>query len=333
MPDHATQLERYQALVEVLEVLARATHSVEDVVAAIHEQMSRLIHTHVTVLGLRRGGVWICDVMNERERFTQELPIDPNGLSEQVYRNGSLYVPDVQAYLEERGLIVRNLHGNAQPTRVRSYLATPIDIEGQRTGVLSVQSDRPGAFVPLDLHFLELLAKHVSIALDHAHLRERLEQQARTDSLTRLLNRHAFTENAPRAIAHAERYGLPVTVVMIDVQNFKDINDTAGHDTGDAVLGGLAACMREAVRASDSVYRLGGDEFALLLDTDDAGAKSALQRLQALMQAYPWPREAPLVRVNAGVSQWNPGQDAQTWLRAADRRMYDAKAQGRLITT
>lgn len=104
---------------------------------------------------------------------------------------------------------------------------------------------------------------------------------ARTDTLTRLFNRRALTEHLSRAAAHARRRGEPVSVLMIDLDRFKETNDRFGHEAGDLVLCAVADCMREAFRAEDVYGRWGGDEFlAVLPETDEAGARMAAARIR-----------------------------------------------------
>lgn len=325
------ELQRHRALLEVLEVLSRASHSVSDVVGAVHEQAGRVIDAHVTVLAVRVEDGWLCDLLQSNERLSRRVPYLGRGLSEQVFEGAPLRVPDVDAYLAQHGLVIRHLDGPGSPPRVRAYLGVPLHIEGARAGVLSLQSYHPDAFSDLDLHFLELLGKHVSLALDHAHLRERLEQQARTDGLTGLLNRHAFHDVARGACARAGRFGTPLSLVMIDVQQFKRINDDFGHAAGDAVLCGLARALQEAVRAQDHVFRLGGDEFALLLECDAPGARCAVRRAHAALARQAWPSGLQGVHPNAGVAEWNPDEPLEDWLRRADHQMYDAKKRGQLL--
>lgn len=326
-----SRLRRYEALVEVLEVLARASHSVTEVVGAIHEHSSRLIHTHVTLFALRGEGVWHCDVRNEDERFTREVPFDPLGLSEQVYLHGPLLVGDVDAYQAARGVLVRNLHTDGAPVRVKSYIAVPILLLGERAGILSVQSMHADAFTPLDLHFLELLGKHVSIALDHARLRERLEVQARTDGLTGLLNRHAFAADLEDAFLRAaDPAREPWLLVVVDVQEFKRINDRCGHATGDAVLREVARHLERVAAARGRAYRVGGDEFALLLRDDPEAVEADLHAVQRALDALDLPN-APEVRVNAGLGAACGEPDTEAWLRLADDRMYAAKARRVLL--
>src|SRR5262249_37648023 len=104
-----------------------------------------------------------------------------------------------------------------------------------------------------------------ALALDNAQIRARLEHQAMTDPLTGLYNHRAFHERLRRALAHASRAHDAVSVLMLDIDDFKRVNDIFGHGAGDEILRGLAETLKDAVRSSDAVYRLGGEEFAIVI--------------------------------------------------------------------
>ena len=104
-----------------------------------------------------------------------------------------------------------------------------------------------------------------ALALDNAQMRERLEHQAKTDPLTGLYNHRAFHERLRRALATASRSHEAVSVLMLDIDDFKRVNDIYGHGAGDEILRGLADTLKDAVRSSDVVYRLGGEEFAIVI--------------------------------------------------------------------
>jgi diguanylate cyclase (GGDEF)-like protein len=128
---------------------------------------------------------------------------------------------------------------------------------------------------------------------------EKLEQTARTDSLTGLLNRRALTDELTRALARSRRHGEPLSVLMIDLDRFKDTNDRFGHEAGDRVLRALADCMRDTLRAEDAYGRWGGDEFLVTLPTGDRHEAGAVaERLRAAAAAV----DLADIGLTAGVS-------------------------------
>jgi diguanylate cyclase (GGDEF)-like protein len=154
------------------------------------------------------------------------------------------------------------------------------------------------------------------------------------DPLTRLHNRRALDEYLEREVARSQRHARPLSVVLVDLDRFKAVNDTYGHLCGDAVLRDLADRLRADLRAEDLCARFGGEEFALVLvETDQAGAVAAAERARAAVAGSPFRFESALlwVTASAGVATTcgGTGTTPADLLRAADRRLYAAKTLGR----
>ena len=160
--------------------------------------------------------------------------------------------------------------------------------------------------------------------------REALHQQALHDQLTGLPNRTLFVERVERAIARAERRKTPVSAMYLDVDNFKEINDTFGHQAGDEVLIAVAERLKGALRTEDTASRLGGDEFGVLLEEDVDGATRAAERLiGALVGTYAVTAGELQVGVSIGVAARQGAEELDELLRQADAAMYLAKASGK----
>ena len=164
--------------------------------------------------------------------------------------------------------------------------------------------------------------------------REALREQATHDGLTGLLNRSAILETLDKDLARAARAGQSLSVLMIDLDHFKRINDTYGHAAGDVVLREAAGCMRHTIRTYDSAGRYGGEEFLVVLPgCDRASAILQAERLRETLAAYPFVQGPARIDVTCsiGVSsrlRATPG-DAQVLLREADLALYGAKGDGR----
>jgi len=159
---------------------------------------------------------------------------------------------------------------------------------------------------------------------------QELDRQARSDPLTGLLNRRGFDAQMNHDLALARRSGRPLSIITVDVDHFKRINDTHGHDVGDQVLQRLAATLATRLRQSDVVARLGGEEFAVLLpDTDLEGARTIAQELVDSQASLGYPVIGGLT-ISAGVSTLRGAEDtAQELLRRGDMALYQAKREGR----
>ncbi len=161
---------------------------------------------------------------------------------------------------------------------------------------------------------------------------EQAQERAMTDALTGLLNRHALAHTLARESAEARRYTRPLSCLMVDLDNFKTINDTYGHATGDLVLRQIAAVLREAVRGTDTVFRHGGEEFLVLLpETDLAGAGALGEKIRAAAEGRffgPSARALDLT-LSIGVASLSGDESGNDMIARADAALYRAKERGR----
>ena len=159
-----------------------------------------------------------------------------------------------------------------------------------------------------------------------------LAELARTDALTGTANRRAFDEALPAALGRSVRYGHPTSLLLLDLDHFKAVNDSRGHAMGDVVLGALGQLLRGLARDVDVPARLGGDEFALILEhTDAAGARRVAERVRQTLAHTPFPGDAGAFRVttSVGIATYPPhGADGDGVFAAADAAVYRAKREG-----
>ena len=161
---------------------------------------------------------------------------------------------------------------------------------------------------------------------------ELMRQQSFTDPLTEILNRRSLEEMAGRFISQARRSDKPLSMMLVDVDRFKEVNTRFGHLKGDVVLADTAALLKASVRGSDAVFRYGGDEFLLILaDTPLEGAKTVIERINRSIAE--WNRAGHLenfaLSLSIGVAQWAEGKTLGELLDGADQEMYAVKAEQR----
>jgi diguanylate cyclase (GGDEF)-like protein len=157
----------------------------------------------------------------------------------------------------------------------------------------------------------------------------KLHAQLATDPLTGLLNRAVLRETLELAIQQSDRAHSPMTLITLDLDHFKSINDTYGHDAGDAVLRAVGELLRKRARRVDSVFRLGGEEFlALLYNTDGENARHVAEALRVAISAEPLYQNCS-VTVSIGVATHQSGEDWHAWMKRSDQNLYRAKAEGR----
>jgi diguanylate cyclase (GGDEF)-like protein len=215
---------------------------------------------------------------------------------------------------------------------LQSALAVPIHENGHPVGSITVATYRAGRqYSDTDCEMLVALAHHASIALNDAKAVDQMRHLAYHDALTGLPNRSLFFEHLARAVANANRTGASLAVLYLDLDRFKLVNDSLGHNIGDQLLEAVAQRLRTSLRAADLAARLGGDEFAVLAEnTSVAGATMLAERIcKALGDPFRIDGHDLAVAASIGVVVDEAGRtDADSLLRNADLAMYRAKLDG-----
>jgi diguanylate cyclase (GGDEF)-like protein len=252
-----------------------------------------------------------------------------------IYREGTTLplVPASDAHRAvHTGSTVRvDRHGAGAPITRAGYLATvlaPVTVGGRVWGLLATASTRPAAFDAEDEQTLLEFGALLATAISSAEERARLAEQALTDPLTNLANSRAVHGRLHAEVARASRYGSPLSVAVIDVDHFKDVNDNAGHETGDEMLVRVAAALASFARTEDTLGRLGGDEFAWILpDTTREQALVAVERARRMIASAP--ADPYRITISAGICDTDSVEDPTQLLHLADSALYWSKAHGR----
>ena len=161
---------------------------------------------------------------------------------------------------------------------------------------------------------------------------EEMSRMAITDTLTHIMNRRGITVGLLDAMAQAERYRTPLTVAMADIDHFKEINDTYGHEAGDRVLKDVAAILSDALRMPDKVGRYGGEEFLIVLPhTSLVQGRKIVERIRASVSKWSFDLGSKKIHltISIGVCQFKSGEDLEQLMSHADKALYDAKKGGR----
>jgi diguanylate cyclase (GGDEF)-like protein len=155
------------------------------------------------------------------------------------------------------------------------------------------------------------------------------EKMAETDPLTNIYNRRKFSRLLDQEIQRIERYGRPLSIVLVDIDHFKRVNDTYGHDTGDFVLRKITELIRENARISDILARYGGEEFVIILpETDIEGASKQIERMRKIIEKTSFDGVGNLT-ISAGITSYTGGDSCQSMITRADKALYLAKEEGR----
>jgi len=242
---------------------------------------------------------------------------DLDATSAEVFRTGAPALLDGLAARENPGAQAAVAAGAV------SGVWFPVAGDDGSLGVLVTLLPHPVAELRVSaFDTMQVLADTTAVALQRARLAERLARQARTDALTGLANRRVWDESAPLELERARRTGTPVSLAVLDLDNFKQFNDARGHQAGDALLRTAAAAWSAALRTTDLLARYGGEEFTVALP--GCALPDAVTLLDALRVLLPDGATA-----SVGVAEWNGHERFEAVLARADAALYAAKRAGR----
>ena len=261
------------------------------------------------VLGLQAGAVWVRE--GARLKLAKTIGMQQGEEEEfsETGRSAMSRVVEISSGPAESRVDRITGEWNA----IRAELRT----KGVLLGAMTVATRLPRTFEPSDLEFVAAVADQIAVALDRARQHTK---EARTDYLTGLANRPEFD----RAVASADRHKRRLALMMIDLDNLKDINDTYGHHVGDEAIRVLAAELQRAVRATDTSGRLGGDEFGVAMpDADERDAREVGIRVREALEHLNRTAKLPVpVEFSIGITAWRQGLDWQAMYQAADKALY-----------
>ncbi|HEX8445955.1 MAG TPA: sensor domain-containing diguanylate cyclase [Sphingomonas sp.] len=298
---------------------------------AVEEPFEKIVTLVRTVLAVPIATVTLVD--RDRQWFKAQRGLDcsetPRGISfctHTIQQREPLIVEDAQTdpRFATNPLVVG-------PPHIRSYAGIPLRTpEGYNVGSLCAIDTRARRFSPADI---AILSNFANIVCDELELR----LIAQVDHLTGALTRRGFVEQSEREIARSRRYDRPATLLMLDVDHFKAVNDTHGHGVGDQVLHKIAEIAGAALRPSDMFGRLGGEEFAILLpETRGDEALVVAERLRQAIADHPMllsDGRALHVTASFGIAPLTSQMTSfVAWLEGADAMLYAAKAGGRNCT-
>lgn len=309
----------------------------EDVFEAILEEAQRLTGAQKGSLMLATDGTGelrIRSVNGLHERVVEKLRVaSGRGIAGQVFATGKAIVV---SNLEKDDRFQRR---NRARYTTKSFLSLPIFLEGRTAGVLNLADKKSGdVFSEQDLRLLQTMAAQATIAMERSTYYSQsveLRKISITDPLTGLLNRRYFHERLAEEADRATRHGHSLSLILIDIDNFKDYNDANGHPAGDRALVLVGRALRSSIRAIDVVSRFGGEEFAVILpETRIEGALEIGERIRREIEGLYFPGEEHLPKGRLTISLGLAGfpddaQDMKNLIQRADRALYLAKAQGR----
>jgi diguanylate cyclase (GGDEF)-like protein len=266
----------------------------------------------------------------QKSELSEAFSIDINeGLSSRVIKSGKTFRcnnSELRAQLLENEIFA-DAFGN-------SMIFVPLIRDQKVMGILSVQAQTSNLFNSYHITLLELIAPYVASALENSILFSRIENLAITDELSGVYNRHYFNKTLKREFERSQRYKRPLSLLILDIDNFKEINDQYGHICGDEVIHQFGELFKNHVRESDIIARFGGDEFVVIMpETTSEQAKTVAEKFELLCNEYHFTFQENEISITAsiGLAEVDHLGDVkpEDLIHKADYAMYQAKKRGR----
>jgi len=310
--------------------------------------LDEIISVCVTKVPLLVNARYASLYMHNYEKNTLELKRHNHGyrIDDLVRLNEAANSAMARALLERRVLLIRDfdeyerLHHvsverpNASKYSSRSCIIVPMLAGDRVVAVLNLADKRSGDFFDevSDLAPMEQVSVLVGSAIRNWQLFQEVRMQAKTDAMTHFINHQTFFEELEKEVLRVRRYHGSLSVLMVDLDNFKLLNDVYGHQLGDRILMEVSRTIRLNVRDTDIAARYGGDEFAIILgQADGARARLVAERIREMVDAQTFSFDDKKINLSLsiGVAQYRPGQSVTEFIAQADRALYEAKARGR----
>lgn len=306
--------------------LAASLHIHELVETVARETMAALPEAEMLTLAYRAEGAGdelVVEVFDrERKSFERTRASAKTGVTSLVVSSGhGKYLPDLST-------TDLDLDPDAG---IRSWMGVPMRIHGSVEGVLAAQSRKPYVFSPEHLRLLEAIGAQAAVSLQNA----RLYELAMVDGLTKLYVRRYLDARLDEEIQRTARFGSEFSIIMMDIDDFKHLNDTCGHVAGDRVLRAVADVVKQEMRGVDTAARYGGEEIAMILPrTAMVDAYNQAERIRARIEAFPIAVDSgDVISVTAsfGIASHpeSGATDAESLVALADRALYRAKKTGK----
>jgi len=308
------------------------------------ERITDVCIKHIPKLvGARLASLYILDETNNILHLQEHN--HPFLINKIVSLNQNPPSPMVMAVRSKELILVGDIDTHKKPIIKKSQRAfagnyktnncaiAPLTCQDRVVGVLNLADKiKNGSFDSEDIALIELFSQLVGASIGNIKLFEKIQRQATTDGLTTLANHKTFYEILERELWRSRRYGGQISLIMIDIDNLKKINDTYGHRAGDKVIREVSRKIKDCIRQIDTAARYGGDEFAVILpNTSLADAVVVAERMVDVVAHSPatWKKEQIALSISVGLGQYDADTNPQDITSGSDRALYTAKQEGK----
>ncbi|MBM7555940.1 sensor domain-containing diguanylate cyclase [Halanaerobacter jeridensis] len=316
-----------------LSILQRTSSTINSTLN-LEEVFNLTVDVIMGTMGVSMSGLFLLDESKENLNLVASTGV-PGGEAEEklIAKTQELcwrVIENKEAAIEDE---IPDEHNELDTFNMKSGMIIPLIIRGEVIGAVAAgQVGFKRNFTEADTRFVTTLANQIAIAIENARMYNQMEELATKDGLTKLYNHSHFQEILAKEIEKAKRYERDLSLLMMDIDNFKDFNDTYGHQVGDEVLKELARLLKKEARESDIVARYGGEEFAVILpETDLNGAVEMGKRLNKAIRNMVIKYEGLEIKitVSIGASSYHEGKSQKKLINDSDDALYQAKDHGK----
>ncbi|MFO7819257.1 MAG: diguanylate cyclase [Halanaerobacter sp.] len=316
-----------------LSILQRTSSTINSTLK-LEEVFNLTVDVIMGTMGVSMAGLFLLDEDKNNLNLVASTGLPQCDTKEKLINKAKelcwVVIKKEEAIIEDE---IPNEHNELNLFNVKSGMLIPLKIRDKVIGALAAgQLDFKRKFKEADTRFVTTLSNQIAIAIENARMYNQMEELATKDGLTKLYNHSHFQEMLSKEIEKARRYDRNLSLLMMDIDNFKEFNDIYGHQVGDEVLKKLAKLLRQEVRDADIVARYGGEEFAVILpETDLDGAVEIGQRLNKVIRNMIVEYEdlELTFTISIGASSYHKNKSKKGLINDADDALYQAKHDGK----
>jgi diguanylate cyclase (GGDEF)-like protein len=326
------QVERLETINEISKQIV-STIETEQLISLLDAALKNALDADTYYIGIQKGDKLHMQLFYDDGEYFSDVVVDTEGtISGWVVNNKkSLFLPDLRKDIKLEGVTLKLL---GKPKTSLSWMGVPM--QGSHVnGLIAIASYRPNAFNRSDFELLSTITQRAALALDNAHHHALVEEQARLDSLTRVYNHSYFIKTLHEQAETCLALKQPLSLIMMDIDYFKQYNDSFGHLVGDEILVSLCQVIREHIKQGDAVGRWGGEEFAISLpNATKEQAHNVAERIRETLANFKISNTSvpPITvpTISMGIAEF-PAEtkDVNKLIDLADKRLYIAKERGR----